>query len=127
MEGQGLAAFREPNAEGVRVSCGWPTLSGCSKAAPAPQQGSCFAIESERRNDQAPPGAVLLLCWQELSPGSVCCTVEGVSQKEFGTFRADVVDIKLAAGALGYAWSCSQGGGVHSQAVHSSCELYQSL
>lgn len=29
-------------------------------------------------------------------------TVERVSQKEFGTFRADVVALKLAAGALGY-------------------------
>lgn len=28
--------------------------------------------------------------------------VEGVSQKEFGTFRADSVALKLAAGALGH-------------------------
>lgn len=84
VEGQALP-LREPNAEGGQASCGRPALSGCSKAAPTPQQGSCFAVRSERRNDQTPQGAVLqgltaksvpmlLLCWQELSPGSLCCT-----------------------------------------------------
>lgn len=120
VEGQGLAASRE--AESVQASCGWPTLSGCSKAAPALQHGSGFAIKSDTRNNQTPEGAVLQshsqLCLYAapLLAGAepwVCALhwgpVEELSQKEFGTFWADIVALKLAAGALGHCLELLRG------------------